>query len=152
MTIPTDIRRQAIVSGVPLAALTDVYREFRQLARQEQEWMWELRKRVWSEYAYTPESRDFWRHGMQVRFRYAFAEGDMTNIPRWDDVAQSMACEFPELSGNDDVSQRLFELIREPHNRLPTAEETWREAFDYCLAHVDQWADMETESLETVPF
>lgn len=150
MMIPADIRDEADALGIPVNVLCDTYREFRQLARLEREPVWQIRQRVWQRYAYSVESWGFWRHGLQARFRRAFAEGDMDNIPRWDDVAQSMRCEFPELANVDDVSQHLFELLREPHDCLPSAEETWRDVLDYCVNHVGEWADVEES--EPVPF
>lgn len=148
MTIPADIRDAANDAGIPLNVIKETYGELRQLARLDRVNGWEIRKRVWFHYAYTPESRPFWRNGMHARFGRAFGEGDMTNIPGWDDVAQSMKAEFPEFINVDDVSQHLFELIREPHQTMPPASETWKEAFDLCLERVGDWS----VDLEAVPF
>lgn len=152
MTIPKDIRKQAVDAGLPLTVLSETYAEMRQLARLERETGWEIRRRVWHHYAYTVESRSFWRNGMHARFGRAFGEGDMTNIPGWDDVARSMQCEFPELSNVDDISQHLFELIREPHQTMPSACDTWKEAFDLCLERVGDWSVDEEIELAAVPF
>lgn len=148
MTIPADIRRQAVKAVIPLDVLLATYAELRQLARFERETGRKMRKRVRSQYAYSVESRPFWRHGMQARFGRAFAEGDMTNIPGWDDVAQSIKAEFPELTNVDDVAQHLFELIREPHQTMPPASETWQEALDRC----GEWVAAANDDLAAVPF
>lgn len=150
MNIPGDIRKAALAVGIPLPVLHGTYQQFRQLARLEREPYWNIRRAVWKHYAYSDESLSFWRHGMHARFRRAFEEGDCTNIPGWDDVAKSMAAEFPELAGEDNISQRLFELIREPHQRMPTAEETWREVLDYLRTRYE--TNEPTASHEEVPF
>jgi hypothetical protein len=136
--IPAHVRRAAQTWGLTSAQLRDLYVEFRQLARQEREWLWNLRKRVWERYAYSPASRPFWRHGLQRRFADAFTDGDHAAIPGWDDVAQSMACEFPELLHTENVAQRLYDLLKAPHDRLPSVEATWQAVLDYCESHRDQ--------------
>lgn len=152
MTIPNDMKKQARDAGIPLAVLTETYAELRQLARLDRETGWEIRRRVWCHYAYSVESRSFWRNGMHARFRRAFGEGDSTNIPGWDEVARSMQVEFPELANVDDIGQHLFEMIREPHQTMPAAAETWQEAFNLCLDRVGDWSvDVESE-LAAIPF
>jgi len=131
-TIPSEIRAEARANRVDLDELRAEYAGLRELARQEREWLWDLRKRVWSLYAWTPKCRPFWQHGLHRKFAKAFAEGDRTNIPRWDDVAQSMAEECPELRGVEDPAERLFELLREPHEKMPPTAETWALALDRC--------------------
>jgi hypothetical protein len=88
---------------------------------------------------------------MHSRFRRAFEDGDATNIPGWDDVAKSLACEFPELAGEEDIGERLFELIREPHQTMPSSYATWREALEYCLERYPASANSGVEA-EAVPF
>jgi len=128
----TDVKQEAKSRNIRWTEIKRVASELRQLARQEREWEWSLRRRVWEFYAYTRDSLPFWRHGMKSRFRRAFEDGDMTLIPRFDDVAQSIACEFPELSNKDDISQWLFEFLREPHNTLPSLESFYAQALELC--------------------
>lgn len=92
-----------------------------------------MRRDAWE--GQTPKGcHGFWRHGWQVRYPRAFGEGDRTNIPGFDDLAQAIACEYPELNREDDPAEALFEFLSQPHNCLPSAEETWDEA-------IESWAE-----------
>lgn len=121
MTVSTerDARQMAKQLGIRFAIVRDWYRQLRLLARNSVAWEWELRQRVWSHYC-GPNSESFWRHGMQVDFAYAFGEGDQDAIPGFDEVA--------DLLGWD--AQQLFDFIRSPYTRMPSAADTWRELFD----------------------
>lgn len=135
-----EIRKHAKELGIPQAVLRDTYAELRAYERQARDWEWTLRRRVWEMYAYSRESHDFWRHGMHVRYARAFGEGDRTLIPRWDETADELAGEFPELASDGDPAEKLFEIIAQRYQPLPTSAETWRQAIDLCLSRVADWA------------
>lgn len=141
-------RQQAKELGIPLAVLRDTYRELRAYERQSRDWEWTIRRRVWEQYSYSRESNDFWRHGMHVRFARAFGEGDRTLIPRWDECADELAMEFPELAIDGNPAEKLFDLIHRRYEPLPSAEQTWAQALDVCLERVADWA----ADAEPVPF
>ena len=130
--MPPEIREQAKELGLMQSQIAEVYRELRSQQRLELDWEWSIRKRVWEIHAYTPGSREFWRHGMQVKYPRAFGDGDMTLIPNWDTTAQSIACEFPGFAADGNTSEELFQIIARPHTRLPTALETWQQALAAC--------------------
>lgn len=142
------IRNQAKEQGIRIDVLRGVYRELRAHERQSREWEWTIRRRVWEQYSYSRESNDFWRHGMHVRYSRAFGEGDRTLIPRWDETADELAEEFPELAIDGDPAERLFEFIHRPYEPLPSAEETWAIALEVCLERVAAVA----ADAEPVPF
>ncbi|OGT59932.1 MAG: hypothetical protein A3E01_10840 [Gammaproteobacteria bacterium RIFCSPHIGHO2_12_FULL_63_22] len=143
-----EIKKQAKKLGIPLDVVADTYRELRAYERQARDWEWTIRRRVWEMYSYSPESNEFWRHGMHVRYARAFGEGDRTLIPRWDETADELAMEFPELAVDGDPAERLFEFIARRYEPLPTAEDTWKQAVDVCLERVAEWA----VDAEPVPF
>jgi len=113
-------RQRAIQLGIPIATLRDWYRELRQTARASVEFEWSIRQEVWERYCYTADCRDFWRHGMWVRFPDAFGEGDQDLIPDWDLTADEMGWD----------AQELFDFIAADYSRLPPAAETWQHIFD----------------------
>jgi hypothetical protein len=143
-----NIRKQAKELGIPLAVLQDTYRELRAYERQSREWDWAIRERAWAPYAYSRDCVRFWRHGLQTRYARAFGEGDRTLIPRWDETADEIAMEFPELAIDGDPAEKLFEYVARPYEPLPSADETWAQALDVCLERVADWA----ADAEPVPF
>src|SRR5688572_5889593 len=87
-------------------------------------------RRVWSAYAHSEGSKDFWRHGMTKRFPRAFGDGDRTLIPGWDVVAQYVAGVYPQFQREDDPSESVFGFIARPYNPIPSADETWDAALE----------------------
>lgn len=140
-----DIRRRCKLAGIPFATVEETYQELRILHRENRRHSWEMRQRAWEEMV--PKGcHPFWRHGWHVRYPYAFGEGDVTNIPGFDRVAQAISWEFPELNRDGDPTTALYEFLAQPHDRMPTAEDTWQEAADIVLG------DLEDSETETVPF
>lgn len=122
MTVSTerDARQRAKSLGIPFAIVRNWYRELRQTARAAVEFEWSIRQQVWERYCYTPDCRDFWRHGMWVRFPDAFGEGDHDLIPGWDLCADELGWD----------SQELFDFIAADYSTLPSAGETWQQVID----------------------
>lgn len=125
--ITNDYRQDEVTAmGLTAEQIAAHYGELREQERLQREWKWNIRDAAASMYG-----------GMNVREfknrnRRAFNCGDMTNIPGFDSMAQELASWFPELD-DDDKCQRLFDLLREPFDRLPPAEDTYREAIDRLL-------------------
>ncbi len=130
--MPPEIRQQIRDKGLRQADVREIYSGLRKQQREDLEWEWSIRRRVWEMHAYSVDSRSFWRHGMWVKYRAAFSEGDMTNIPGWDLTAQSIYYEFPGLAEEEEVSQKLFELIRAHHTPMPSIAATWQQAIAAC--------------------
>lgn len=114
--------------GLDWSTVEATFDGLRAQQRIDREYEWSVRQMAWAFYAWTPACREFWRHGMQRRFKVAFSDGDRTMIPRFDVVAQYIAAEWPALNRNGDPAEALYELLAAPFNRLPTADETWDEA------------------------
>lgn len=130
--MPPEVRQQIRDKGLRQSEVRAIYSDLRKQQREELEWEWSIRQWVWNRYAYSVGSRSFWRHGMWVKYRAAFEEGDMDQIPGWDTAAQALLYEFPGFADEGEASQKLFDLIREPHTRLPSIEETWQQAIAAC--------------------
>ena len=80
--------------------------------------------------ASTPGCWPFWRHGFLARWGDKLAKGaDYTCVPGYDDLAQEVAAVHPEYSG-DDGTERLFDILFSPYNRMPSAEELYRQALE----------------------
>jgi hypothetical protein len=140
-------RRWAKKEGIPWGRLLSAYRELRILARTERDREWEMRRTAWQKMR-PSGSWDFWRHGFQDRYRRAFTGGDQNDIPGFDELAADMGRMFPELAVGGDPASKLFEFLAQPHNTLPTSEETWAEVVElYESGDVAHQAE-----LETVPF
>lgn len=117
------LRRRARRAGVRWRDVIAVYRDMRAVNRIERQQDSELRIAVWSRYC-GPRSITFWRHGMRLVYRHAFTDGDMTNIPRWDEVADELGWD----------SQELFEFIASDYIRMIPRSELLVDALDYCLS------------------
>jgi hypothetical protein len=133
---------------VAFSRLEATYRDLRVVHRLEREREWEIRRTAW-EMQRPPGCHPFWRHGFQVRYKRAFTEGDRCDIPGFDETAADMALRFPELNRDGDPAETLFEFLSQPHNRLPTTEETWNQV----IARFENEPQVETvDELADVPF
>lgn len=131
MANKTHYRREAKRLGLDWPTVEETYRRLRQLQREEREGEWTIRRWAWQ--MMTPRGCwDFWRHGFHVRWPWAFGEGDRDCIPGLDVVAQELSFYFPELAIDDDPTETLYELLAKPHNKLPSADETWQQAIEMC--------------------
>lgn len=128
-----EARREADERGIPFDVVEATYRELRAMERESRVAGWELRREAW-ERAVPVGCHPFWRHGFAVRFPRAFGDGDRTLIPRFDELADELAEEFPWLMRADDPAEALFEFLAEPHDTLPSAAETWERAIHECDA------------------
>ena len=65
------------------------------------------------------------------RYNGAFGGGnDYTVIARWDEIAQELSWDFPELNQNSDPSRALYDLICSPPVRILTRHEALVTAMD----------------------
>jgi len=140
-------KAEAATLGLKWGVVLECYRELRhyeQLARTRK---WEIRELAWKT---LPMG-----HGGRLKraYREAFEGGDMTMIPRFDDVAKELAnTEIPEL-GQDDPATALWDLITAPKDTMPPADETMREAIEHALEMTVDAAEVPAaDELEAVPF
>lgn len=135
------IKAEAKSRGIRWIDVVDTYRGLRKIENHTRQHDSAIRELVWSFYC-GPNSKGFWRHGMQVTFPHAFGEGDRTNIPAWDTTAKYVACEFPQFA-TDDPSEAVFEYVQGDYVRQTPAAEMYREAIEIVAAHIED---------DTVPF
>jgi len=80
-----------------------------------------LRKAIWAQFPGTAK----------LTYKYAFTEGDMTLIPRWDEVATAVCLEC----GVDrvDADEYLWEIACQDKPQLPSVDDTYAQAIEVCL-------------------
>jgi len=150
----TTYRRKAKELGISWETLLDTYRELRVHERQSRERAWKMRRRAWK-FMTSEGCHGFWRHGFQARYPKAFGEGDRENIPGFDVCSQVVAAEFPELNQDNDPAEALFDFLSQPHDKLPSSEETWEEAIEIILNNPSQYladSHVSDDELANVPF
>lgn len=145
------VRREAKRRDLPFSAVRDAYRQIKQTEREKRERPNEIRALAWMmAVASTPGSWPFWRHGFCSRFGRRLARGaDYTIIPGYDEIGQQIGTLFPEYA-DDDGTERLFEFLLSPYDKLPGPEETYHKALD--LAELCSAADDDLGSADRVEF
>ncbi len=131
-------RREARQSGLDWQAVQAAYEQIKQTERQRRERPNEIRATAWTmATASTPGCWPFWRHGFASRWGTRIARGaDFTVVPGYDEIGQQIGTAFAEYA-DDDGTERLFEFLLSPYDRLPTREEMYRQAVDLA----QQWGD-----------
>lgn len=119
----TKYRRQARELGLRWSDVLDVYRDLRAMNDLDREQDSIVRIAVWRQYAASPDSWGLWRHGMRWFYGHAFGDGDMTNLPRWDEVADELGWD----------SQELYDFIASDYVRRKSRAELLDAAIDRCL-------------------
>lgn len=118
----TDLKAEAKELGLKRADIRALYCELRERDTLAREWKWAIRSDAFDRSGY---GRSF-----KSVYRRAFADGDMTQIPCFDMLAQELSWEHPELTRDGDPATALWELLSEPVDRLPAAADTYRETID----------------------
>lgn len=114
-------RRAAKRAGVAWTEVWDCYLELKRESRERAERPNAIRQAAWE--AATPRGcHPFWRHGFISRWGRAVERHDYTAIPRYDELASTVAYEFPEFA-TDDGPERLFDFLFTPYERLPTRDD-----------------------------
>ena len=131
-----EYRREACDRGLGWAAVEAAYRDLKQQEQEKRERPHEVPSTAWVMHtASTPGSWPFWRHGFAARFQTRLARGDdHTIVPGYDEIAQQIATAFPEYA-TDDGTQRLWDFLFSPYNRMPSREELIEEALDAVDSH-----------------
>jgi hypothetical protein len=124
-------RQEARKMELDFAAVRHHYEQIKEETRAAHEHPNYIRQTAWAHFkAHSPGCWDFWRHGFYYSYRHRLAKGaDYTVIPGYDCLAQTMAESFPEFA-TDDGTERLWEFLLSPYDRLPTAAECWKKALD----------------------
>lgn len=143
------IRQEARERGLRWDAVREAAAEIRAAERAKRERANEVRETAWTmATAHTPGSWPFWRHGFYSRWGRRIARGsDYTIIPRYDEIAQEVAWYFGEYSG-DDGTERLFDFLLSPYEKLPTREEIYRKAMNI----VEEMNVVEEQPVADIPF
>jgi len=124
----TTIRREARDRNLPWPAVQDAYRQIKEDEREKRERPNAIRERAWC-MAVPVGWHPFWSFGFQSQWGKKVAELDHTVIPGYDEIAQEIGWEFPEYA-NDTGTERLFDFLLSPYDRMPSAEEMYRRAMD----------------------
>ena len=146
--------QEARARGLKWPDVIAVYRELKQTERDRREYPNAIRSTAWMiATASTPGSWPFWRHGFASRWGRKVAEGDHTLVPGYDEIAQQIATAFPEYAG-DDGTERLFDFLFSPYDRLPSRAEMLRKALDLAEHWLNTGDDEPTknENLEPLEF
>jgi len=133
-TILNQFRREAKARGLSWAAVEAAYWEIKQAEREKRERPNEVRQAAWS-MATTPGCWSFWRHGFCARWGRKVERHDFTAVPGYDEIGQEIASWFPEYA-DDGGTERLFEFLFSPYDRMPTREEMYRKAIELA----EYWA------------
>jgi len=125
------VKAEAKQEGIAWGDLRNVAQQIRREEKQKREHANEVRQTAWHcVTAHRPRSWPFWRHGFLARWGHRIAKGqDYTCIPRYDLIAQEVASAFPEYD-TDDGTDRLFDLLLSPYDRLPSAADIYAMAFE----------------------
>lgn len=132
-------RAEATRRGASWVVVLRVFRELRAAQVSEREHLSEIRSRVWTAY-----NSSVWagtsRQSMKLKYRRAFAEGDLCSIPRFDECADELMQSLPYVRD----AGHLFELISRPVDELPPVDETFELAITFCVER-----DTGSDSLRT---
>lgn len=129
----TKIRAEAKRRRIPWAAVQAAYREVKSLEWEKRQRPNEVREAAWC-FATPRGCWPFWRHGFLSRFGKRFARGgDLTHIPKYDTIAQELSWYFPEYAGPDGT-ERLWEFLMSPYDRMPDRERMYVRALNTVLA------------------
>ncbi len=123
------LRNETKGLGLRWSMVQAVYCELKRAEREKREEPNAIRSTAWTMYtANSPGCWPFWRHGFLSRFGRRIARGaDYTAIPGYDEIGQEIASCFPEYA-TDDGTERLWEFLLSPYDRLPDREQLYRRA------------------------
>lgn len=136
-----ELRREAKVRGLSWADVRAAYREIKAQEWEKRQRPNEIRQVAWC-VATSRGCWPFWRHGFYARWGARVERSDYTAVPGYDLIGQTVATEFPEY-GTDDGTERLFEFLLSPYDRMPDRETLYQWAMDRV--------ERETQ-LDEVPF
>jgi len=144
-SIITHLRHEALDRGLDWAAVEAAYRDEKAIAFETRQRPSEIRATAWHIHtASRPKCWPFWRHGFAARFASRLARGaDHTIVPGYDEISQQIGTAFPEYAG-DDGTERLFDFLFSPYDKMPGREELYRRAMDRV--------EYESQHAEPVPF
>jgi hypothetical protein len=124
----SDLRREAASLGLAWSDVQPAYQELKAAEWDRRQRPNEIRAVAWQmATASTPGSWPFWRHGFVSRWGRLVERSDYTAVPAYDEIAQEIATEFPEYGG-DDGTERLWDFLLSPYDRMPPAEQLYRQA------------------------
>ncbi len=146
-------RHEARARGLRWAAVLAAYRQIKQTEREIRQHPNAVRASAWMMHtASRPACWPFWRHGFLSRYGRRLARGaDLTVISGYDEIGQQIASEFSEYAG-DDGTERLFDFLLSPYNRLPDRDTMLRAAVDLAEHWQNRSNEPDHENLERLEF
>lgn len=124
---PTEWRQRAEELGLRWEDVQAEYRDIRRFEYDCRSYGWHLRYLVGQAYG-VPNLGI-----LKGRYRRAFEGGDRDMLPRFDEVADGLALQFPDLARDGDPAEALWNIIAANWDDMPPADESWSEAIDRCL-------------------
>jgi len=128
----SEVKANAKAAGVRWSDVVELYRELRSMERPAVEHDHEIRRAIWEQYCWTPGCAQFWFVGMERRFPRAFADGDRTLIPRFDEMADGLAMSYPQFAC-DDPSEKVWDFLTSPPQRFTEAGKLYSDALEMIL-------------------
>lgn len=147
-------RQEARERGIKWAVVLAIYTELKAEERGKRERPNEVRAAAWTMHtASVPGCWPFWRHGFLSRFGRRIAKGaDHTVVAGYDEIAQQIGTWFPEYA-DDDGTERLWDFLLSPYDKMPPAEELYRKAIDRAeLIEADKTTSTSTSTVTSTPF
>jgi len=142
-----DIKREARQLGIAWDRVKATYAEIKASEQAKREHANEVRSTAWMlANASSPGCWPFWRHGFAARYGRKIAQGhDYTIVPGYDEIGQEIGTVFPEYA-DDDGTERLWDFLFSPYDRMPAAAELYAKALDYVTKQ-KTWAEPELVGL-----
>lgn len=142
-------KAEAKEAGIPWSHVQDCYRDLRKAETERREREDQLRKEAHNRIT-PPGCHEFWRHGLQLKWKRLIQQGgDFDQIRGFDKLVSGMIYQFPELALQDDPAQALFEFLTAPRAPMPSADDTYKQAIDLLWMQRNM---APSEELEDVPF
>ena len=133
------LKRQAKRRHLPWNQVQHCYEQLKADEKAKRERANEIRRQAWAnECTFDPTNKRRWRSGFASRYQARIAAGaDLTSIPEYDTFARDLACEFPELQG-EDCSERVWAFLLGDCDPMPTRRELYDMAMDRVEAEQPQ--------------
>ena len=130
MSTISDIRREARRRRLDWPAVRAAFEEIWEAEHAKRERPNEVREAAWiMATASVPGCWPFWRHGFASRWGRKVDLHDYTAVPGYDEIGQQIGTLFGEYA-DDDGTERLFELLMSPYDRLPERAEIYQRALE----------------------
>lgn len=126
VSLQEEIRAACRRSRIPFDVVKQIKEAMQEAERLSRAREFEVRQVAWRDAA-GANCAPFWRFGFRARWGRKYDEADQTVVPRYDEIQQVVASEFPEYSGSDG-EQKLWELLFSDYRKLTKPADLWNAA------------------------